>query len=105
MIELNKNKKVLDAVSLASNQTSDSIELNDSRGYCVHSIITGSPVGSLIVEVSNDNSNFVAEDTYAVSAAGQRLYNKDGAYYKYIRVRYSFTSGSGSLTSYVSTKG
>lgn len=105
MTELNRNKKVLDAVSMASNQTSDTFELNDASGYCVHSIFTGAPVGSLIVEASNDGTNFVAEDTHAVSAAGQRLYNKDGAYYKYVRVRYSFTSGTGSLTSYVSSKG
>lgn len=105
MVELNKNKKVLDAVTMASNQTSENIELGDSNGLCVHSIFTGSPVGSLIVEASNDGVNFVEEDNYVVTAAGQRLYNKHGAYYKFIRVRYSFTSGSGSLTSHVSTKG
>lgn len=105
MIELNKNKAVLSSSDMSSNQTSEVVELNDAHGYCVHSIFSGSPVGSLIVEASNDGTNFVAEDTHVVAAAGQRLYNKDGAYYKYIRVRYSFTSGSGSLTSYVSTKG
>ena len=93
-------------MDMSTNITSPVMDLGEVGGFAVHSIFTGSPVGSLQVEASNTQnaSDFIPMDTYAVTAAGKRLINVEKTHYKYIRITYTFTSGTGSLTSYVSAK-
>jgi hypothetical protein len=96
----------LDSVSMSQNQSSLIHDLGEVSGFAVHSIFTGTPVGTLIVEASNDTdtNNFVAIDSYAITEDGKRLLNIEKSHYKYVRVRYEFTSGSGTLTTRVSGK-
>lgn len=99
------NEKVFTAQAMTSTVYSPSVDIAECAGFAVHSIWTGTPVGNIIIGGSDDNVNFAPVSTTAVGgASGQSLVNLDGQHYRYIQVEYSFTSGTGSLTSYVSGK-
>lgn len=99
------NKKILNAVSMAANTTSEVVDIAEVTGYCVHAIWTGAPVGNIDVCGSNDGINFVSINTQAAGgAAGQLLLNVERQHYRYMWVEYAFTSGTGSLTCYLSAK-
>lgn len=85
---------------------SDIIELSRKGAFSIHAVFTGSPVGTLYIAVSIDGVNFILlpDSSQAVSAAGEVFYNINQAGYKMARLHYTFTSGSGSLDAYFSTK-
>ena len=99
------NKQIFNAVVLTQDRTSEVIDISELIGFAVHSIWTGTPVGNIIIQASNDGSNFVDIDTQAAGgAAGQDLVNIDRAHYRYVRVFYDFSSSTGTLTTYLSGK-
>lgn len=99
------NVKAFDAVDMTANRVSSVIDISELVGFAAHEIYTGSPTGTLVVEGSNDGTNFVTVDTNSLTgSAGQKLVEKDRAHWRYIRVSYTFSSGTGSLTVYVSGK-
>lgn len=83
--------------------------------YSIQLVFTGSPVGSFKLQASDDpgmanggqqpqalnvtNWSDVSGSTVAVSAAGNVLYDIANAGYNFVRVVYTATSGTGSLTS------
>jgi hypothetical protein len=97
---------LISAANMASSFQSDEINLTQKGGFAIHAIFTGSPVGSLYIAVSIDNSNWIvlADSAQAISAAGDVFYNVDLANYSSARLHYSATSGSGSLDAKFSTK-
>lgn len=96
---------VMDAISMASDTTSISKNVRQARCVAVQMIYTGTPVGSLIIQASNDNVNFSAVSTTAVSAAGSTMINFDAPAWGYIRVFYDATSGAGNLSARINAKG
>lgn len=98
--------KIVTAGSMAATITSSTITLASKTGYAMQAVYTGSPVGTLTVEGSNDGTTWstVTDSTVAVSAAGSTLYNISGVQYELARLLYTFTSGTGSLTVYASSK-
>lgn len=99
------NKLVISAGDMSSDITSPSLDIAEVGGFAVHNIWTGSPTGNIIVQASNDDSNWFNVDTQAAGgSAGNDIVNIDGAHYRYVRVFYDATSGSGSLNSYISGK-
>jgi hypothetical protein len=66
-----------------------------------------SPVGSLKLQISNDNtiwSDYTGSDV-AVNGNGNFMWNILSTAFPYVRVAYTFTSGTGSLTIKVNGKG
>lgn len=102
------NDLIFDDESMASDLESVILDLGEAVGFCVHSVWTGSPDGDVIVQVSNfldDSSSFVDIDTQATGgAAGKHILNVEHAHYRYIKVIFDRTSGSGSLKCRVSAK-
>lgn len=99
------NKQLFNAEVMGSNLTSEVIDISELTGFAIHSIWTGSPVGNLLVQGSNDGTNFYTIDTHAAGGAlGQHIYNAAGQHYRYVRLAYTYTSGTGALTSYISGK-
>lgn len=99
------NQKVFNAQSMTSTATSETLDIAETIGFCVHAIWTGTPVGNLTYEGSNDSINFVVLTTQAAGgAAGQWLSNAEHQHFRYLRVKYTATSSTGSLTCYVSAK-
>lgn len=101
------NKKVYDADSMATNLDSPEaiVEVSEVGGFCVHAIWTGTPDGTIHIQGSNDGINFVEINSQATGgAAGQHLLNVERQHYKFVKVNYTATSSTGSLTAYVSAK-
>lgn len=99
------NKQVFVNQTMGATQTSAIIDLAETLGYAVHSIWTGSPVGNISTQGSNDGVHFVEVDTEATGGvAGQHLLNVEKHHYRYVIIVYQFTSGAGTLNCYVSGK-
>lgn len=91
-------------------------------GVSFQVVITGTPVGTLDLQGSNDfgtvkpagpdqgnpgvvNWTDIANSSAAVSGAGTVTWNFNGVFYKWIRVNYIAVSGTGTMTIRVNTKG
>lgn len=100
------SNKLIESGSMASSFQSDVLNLVQKRGYAIHAIFTGSPVGSLYIAVSIDNSNWIVLDGSAqsISAAGDVFYNVDISHYISARLHYTRTSGTGDFNAFYSTK-
>jgi len=102
------NELIFDAQSMSTDLTSSIIDLGEAVGYCAHFVWTGSPEGSVIVQASNFNNNldsFVEVDSQATGGTdGNYLLNIERAQYRYVRVLFSRTSGTGTLNTRVSAK-
>ena len=100
------SNKLFEAANMGSSFQSDNINLIQKGGFSIHSIFTGSPVGSAYLAVSIDNTNWIILDgsTQAISAAGDIFWNVDSAKYLSVRYHYVYTSGSGSNNAFFSTK-
>lgn len=98
--------KVFTDQAMTATASSTSIILAGKNGYAIHAVYTGSPVGNLWVEASNNGSTWevVTGTTTAVSGASSTLFNLSDAQYEMARLKYSFTSGSGTLNAFASEK-
>lgn len=94
--------------------TATGVDLNQLNLASMQAVYTGSPVGTLKVQVSNDNVPHQNQVTHwtdytgssvAISAAGNTLYNMSFVGYRWARLVYTKTSGTGSITATMSGKG
>lgn len=101
-----KNTLAHNEANMSSSLQSEIIEIGEDAGYAVHSVFTGSPVGTLQVQGSNTRNiaDFIPVDAYSITEAGRRLLNVEKAQYAYVLITYVSISGTGSLTSRVSAK-
>ena len=97
---------LLENADMSASFQSDVINLTQKGGFSIHSIFTGSPVGSMYLAVSIDNSNFIilANSAQSITEAGDIFYNVDSSKYSYARLHYTASSGNGSCDSFFSTK-
>lgn len=88
------------AQSMASSFNSNAFNLDRTPIFAIQAVYTGSPVGTLKLQSSNDGTNWddIAGSTVAVSAAGSQTWNYTGAGFGKVRLVYTATSGTGSLT-------
>lgn len=105
----NASDVLLDRASMAADATSDAVLIDQIYGYTCQCIYTGSPVGNLKIQATNELPNDHTEVpttwndlstlTVAISASGSTMVSPvQGQFYKYFRVKYERTSGSGNLT-------
>ena len=89
----------LSAESMAGDIAGDAILLDQIYGYSWQCVWTGTPQGNIIHQVSNDGTTWFDLDTQAAGgAAGTKLFEKNGAFYKYTRIFFDFTASTGALT-------
>lgn len=100
------NQKVINGAAMTANISSGAQNIQECTHFAVQSTWSGtSPVGSLTVQASNDGINWDTVDTFAVSTnSGTHVYNSPLVGYVYTQVNYTFTSGTGTLTSLLSQK-
>lgn len=108
------NDQVVTSQSLSANFASDAILVDQIYGFSMHLIYTGTPSGILSIECSNDpvqrasdiaNWTPISGATVTISAAGDTLFNVDKVYFRWIRIKYTFSSSTGSLSANYFAKG
>lgn len=108
------NEKIISQADMSASFNSKAILLDQIYGFSFQAVFTGSPVGSFKLQASNDDvknesdvSNWtdVADSTAAVNAAGDLTYNYEGCFFKWVRIVYTFSSGSGSCNVVYASKG
>jgi len=109
-----QNKSLIDSpVALTTSWQSEPIWLEHIICWSLQLIFTGSPSGTFVIQVSNDplsyedvkngaktigNWSDYTGSTSIITAAGDLFFNIKDAGYKWARVKYVFTAGTGSLT-------
>lgn len=100
---------------------SNGIDMNQIALASIQAVYTGAPVGTLTLEISNDivaidptvanqgaavtNWSTYTGSSLAISAAGNFTYNLSDIGYRWIRVKYTKTSGTGTINATLSAKG
>lgn len=110
-----KNYTLVSAGDLSANFNSPSIGLEFYSVYSIQCVWTGTPVGFLKLQISNDPpvyttpvvnwSDYTGTTTATGGAAGNFMYNVFPGAYCWVRVVYTSTSGAGSLLINVTGKG
>ena len=90
-----KNVVIIDNGDMSGSITSDVIELYGP--YCLIIEATGSPVGSLSLQVSDDQESFVEYGSQSINGARSWPYNTPDCIYKFIKLIWTPTSGTGTL--------
>ena|SRR5271166_1543617 len=115
------NETLLNAGSMATSINSAPMLLSYAFGYAVQFVYTGSPVGTVTLQGSNDsipNAKFPQSDftpttwttisgstiTVPTIDGATGMINDEGAFYNWVRLVYTATSGTGSLTVVGNTK-
>lgn len=115
------NTLIVNAGDASANITSNAISLESIYGFAMQAVFTGTPTGTLKLQASCDpgsnpinasaigsgitNWTDVANSSTAISAAGTVLYNIDAAYYKWVRIVYTASSGTSTLNVRFNGKG
>lgn len=102
------NVKLLDGVNMSSNHTSDAFNIQSFSLYCAQFAWSGFSGVDALIEILGSNSleePFISVDTYTPSGTtGGRLVNVEKAGYAYIKLKYSCSSGMGTLTASINGK-
>lgn len=101
--------KIMNAVATSATNTYTSavVDLTQSFAWSLTATFTGgTPAGNLSFQASNDGETWVnIETATSISAAGNTFKNYPDIGYSQGRVTYTNTSGTSSLTVWVSKKG
>lgn len=107
-----EDQEVLSA-SMASSSTICTLLVARYAGLLIQCIYSGTPTGTLILEISAANTNVEANipsDSWtqvssdAVTAANTTAFRVKEVFFKWIRLRYVATSGTGTLNVYINKK-
>lgn len=109
------------AGDMAGSLNSNAIDLNQQYVAAIQAVFTGAPVGTFKLQISNDSpainpgsvnkgSGVVNWTDYtgssqAISAAGNFSWLLADIGYRWVRLVYTRSSGTGSLTAAISSKG
>jgi hypothetical protein len=103
------NERILSAVSLGADATSAVADMDHMGMASIHAIWTGTPTGTLSVQVSVNGVDWVAPPTALsvaiAGAAGQVVWTMPDLTWKAVRVIYVRTSGTGTVNAWVNAKG
>lgn len=103
---ISEDELTLDGTDLSTNVASNAVYVGNCINYSIQIVFTGSPVGEFKLQGSLDNdgdpTNWtdITGSEESVTAAGDLLWNAQGVGYKYVRLLYTFSSGTGALTVY-----
>lgn len=92
--------------SMTGALTSKAIDLQTMFGYSIQNVWTGTPAGNIVVQKSNDKTTWFTVDTQAAGgAAGSAMVEKTDVTYRYVRVIWTPSASTGSLTTKFLAKG
>lgn len=100
------SEQLLSSGDMSASITTNSQNLIQMAIACVQAIYSGSPNGSLQLQISNDNlvwSNYLTPAT--ITTSGNSVWNIEFVGFQWLRAVYTKSSGTGSLSISVSGKG
>lgn len=97
---------LFDAVVMTEDRTSTAINVNEIVTLAVQATWTGtSPVGSLVLQASNDGTTYVDVNSQSVSGnSGSIMWNVERPGWGFVRLFFDWTSGTGSLSANINGK-
>lgn len=100
-------KTIISSASMTGNITSSVVDVTQDFFAGIQAVYTGSPVGAIELQCSNDQTTWtsITGSSNAVSGASNTYWNIKDISFPYLRVVYTFTSGTGSLTVKALVKG
>lgn len=116
-MRVNNDAYITSADMSAASITGAPINLESIYCYSIQIVVTGGPpTGTLKLQMSNDlgtdiigtnitNWTDITGATIAVAAAGSFAFYVDAASYRWVRMVYTRTAGSGTLNARSNTKG
>ena len=101
------NRLIVTNGDMTGNITSSVIDLSQTDGYAIFAQWTGTPVGTIKIQVSVDGTNFVdlANSQMNVSGAGNVMWEVITAMYDKVQVVYTAGSSTGTLDVQINGKG
>lgn len=103
---INAHRIIIDG-NMASNITSEAVDVSRMDNISVEAIYTGSPNGTLTLQGSNSKENWASVNTsenIAISSASNDIMVFANYAFKWARVVYTASSGSGTLNCYLTAK-
>jgi hypothetical protein len=93
---------------LSASYNSDAIDLKDATMFSLQAVLTGSPVGTIKLQVTNEptpsNWKDVNGSSVSITAATNVVWDKSRAPYRWVRIAYTRSSGTGSINIYATMK-
>lgn len=107
MAETIFNRKIILNGDMSGNLTSPWVDLSKINNYSITADWTGSPVGEFKIEFGNDEAlpRTIPQSVIAVNGPNDASFIEATPAYDKVRVVYTATSGSGSLTVQINGKG
>lgn len=99
-----QTKTILTEGDVSGNLVSDVLNMQYNLGYAIQCILTDSPTGNILVQGSNDSTNWSTIDTLATSGTTTLAVNRADIMYPFIRVSKA-AGGTGTLTVIATIKG
>jgi len=111
--------KIADNIDIATSFTSQGINLISIYAYSIQAVHSGTAAGTFKLQGSNDpgdngsgqgvsqptNWTDISDSPQAVSGAGSVLWDVTECSYRWVRMIYTATSGTGTLNAIINTKG
>lgn len=100
------NERIINAATVGAATQSASIDVSEVVNLSLHVIYSGTLSGSASIQGSNDNVNFADVTSTAVisSGAGNVMINIPNIGFRYARANINYTSGSATVSAYMSGK-
>lgn len=102
------NVRIVTSQSMATTITSASANIDEVVSYCVQAKFTGSPVGTIELQGSNNPAllgyTVIDLSISAVNGAGSYMVNVEFPAYSYVQLVYIPTSGTGTMDAVINTK-
>lgn len=102
--------KIFNDFDMSQDGYSTAFDLEAVTGYTIHAYWSGTPTGILFLQVSSEPvaTNWNLIDLSLVNTEGvanTHLWKHALASYRWVRLGYAFSSGSGTLNAYLKCKG
>jgi len=96
-----KEIELVSAANAAANITSVQLDLGDLETYSMHADFSSATLGGTVaLEASNDNADYVGivGASQVIASGASHLFNVVNAAYRYVRLTWVQTGGTGTLT-------
>lgn len=104
-----KQLHLVENQSMASSFNSNEFDVSSFKGFSIQCVYSGSPNGAMKIQVSNDqedptNWDDLDNSSVTITTSGSETYIVNDVFYNFIRLVYTFSSGSGTFNAKIVAK-